>query len=144
MAKIKSFFLVLFALFTCAIALFATWSMRVSRFWGLEGERCFYLGSASSQAVIKKELSLKDFGKIKGESVVWEIAEGAEEVVERLLERYNATVLFTEKVDGTTSYYCLTSAWADGVRVGEYLVNLHIAVGKGRCAVGAPMIFGGF
>lgn len=111
----------------------------------LEGERIFYLDSASSQGLRKEELSLRDFSRIKGESVRFDLGEEDEAaLVERLTEQYNATVLFTEEVSGVVSYYCYTPDWEDCLEINGQKVNLHVAVSAEECAVGTPIIFDGF
>ena len=114
-----------------------------SRFSKIEGERTFYLYSASSQAVIKDRLRFTDLFSVKGESVEF-ACEGEEESLRKLLDLYQAQVLFVEEADGVRSYYCATAKWSDGVFLDGVFVNLHIAFRDSRCVVGAPLIFGGF
>ncbi len=115
------------------------WGMGATRFPTLEGERRFYLDSPSSQAKVKERLSLLDIARVRGESVTLSKGEG-EEVIAAL----SARVLFIEETGGVRSYYCYTPAYEGGLRIGEHFVNLHVAVGEGRCVVGSPIIFGGF
>lgn len=112
---------------------------------GIEGERVFYLDSASSQGLRKEELTLRDFSRIKGESVRFDLAdEDGETLVNRLIEEYNATVLFTEEVSGVVSYYCYTPDWEEYLDLNGQRVNFHVAVSAEECAVGTPIIFDGF
>lgn len=122
--------------------LLAVWSMGATAFPQVQGERTYYLRSQSSQALIKNRLSPLDFSLMEGESVSFSYTDILE--VEKLMQDFQAQVLFTENVGGTTSYYCYSPHMRSGVRLGEYFVNLHIAVRGDRCAVGSPMIFGGF
>ncbi len=122
------------------VLLFA-WSFAVSKLANLDGERTYYLYSASSQAAQKKALSFLDLGHIKGESVRLAYREG---LVQELCAAYGAEVALTEEVGGIRSYYCITPDWADGVTVGGKRVNLHIAVRGEECVVGSPIIFGGY
>ena len=115
----------------------------VSRFSKIEGERTFYLYSASSQAVIKDRLRFADLFFVKGESVEF-ACEGEEESLQKLLDIYQAKIVFLEETDGVRSYYCATTKWSDGVFLEGEFVNLHIAFRDSRCVVGAPLIFGGF
>ncbi len=119
--------------------LLAVAALGVSRFSTLEGERVFYLFSPSAQAERAQTLSVKDLRNIRGESARVDGATARE-----LMDRFNAEPLFIEESAGVRSYYCYTDAWTDGVRVGEYYVNLQIAERAEGCVVGAPMIFGGF
>ncbi len=113
--------------------------MRGTRFPTLEGARTFYLDSPSSQATAVSSLSLLDIFRVRGESVALDEGEA-----EEALASLSAEVLFVEEVGGVRSYYCYSPNFFDFVQVGEYLVNLHVAVGAGRCVVGSPIIFGGF
>lgn len=112
---------------------------------GIEGERVFYLDSASSQGLRKEELTLRDFSRIKGESVRFDLTdEDGETLANRLIEEYNATVLFTEEVSGVVSYYCYTPDWEECLELNGQRVNFHVAVSAEECAVGTPIIFDGF
>ncbi len=122
--------------------LFFVWGAGVTRFQGITGTRTYYVYSASSQAEMKKVLSLRDLGNIRGESVSFSWKKGNS--VEALVESYGGRILFKEKSSGVTSYYCYTPKWTDGVWVEGQFVNLHIAVKGKRCVMGAPLIFGGF
>ncbi len=122
--------------------LLAVWSMGATSFPQIEGERTYYLCSKSSQALVKNKLSPLDFVALQGESVTFSYSDFSE--VECIMDEYNAEVLFTESAAETTSYYCYSPRMRGGVKIGKYFVNLHIAVRGERCAVGSPMIFGGF
>ena len=52
--------------------------------------------------------------------------------------------MFTETEGGVTNYYLYSEKLGEGIALGGYVVNLHIAVRGERTAVGTPMIFGGF
>ncbi len=110
-----------------------------TRFSTLQGERTFYLDSPSSQATATSSLSLLDIFRVRGESIALDEGEA-----EEALASLSAKVLFVEEVGGVRSYYCYSPKLFDFVQVGEHLVNLHVAVGEGRCVVGSPIIFGGF
>ena len=123
----------------------------ISRLSALEGERTFFLGSASSQALIKTELRLSDLNKVKGECVSFalETCEGgryllSEDIASAIAEKFEAKILFKETCAGVTSYYCYTPRWQDTILIEGQPINLHVAVSNERCAVGAPIIFGGF
>ena len=123
----------------------------ISRFSALEGERTFFLGSASSQALIKTELRLSDLNKVKGECVSFALEdyEGgmyllSEDIASAIAEEFDAKILFKETCANVTSYYCYTPRWQDTILIEGQPINLHVAVSNERCAVGAPIIFGGF
>lgn len=143
---LKNFITKLIALTFALVVCFAIYVGQVCRLDGLEGERVFYLDSASSQGLRKEELSLRDFSRIKGESVRFDRTEeeSAEELAKRLAEKYGAEILFTEEACGTVSYYGYTEKWNNGIDVNGVRVNLHIAVSQTECAVGTPIIFDGF
>ncbi len=139
--RVKNFILSVAATAIAFFLLSFAWGIKSSRFSKIEGNRSFYY-DLSSQAEIKKELSWVDFSKAKGESVVFFC--DTEKILPWLLEEYDGKILFTEETEGSTSYYCFTKNWTDGVWLNGYFVNLHIAVGKDTCSVGAPLIFGSF
>ena len=115
------------------------------RLRAIDGERVFYLDSNTSQGLRKTELELRDYARITGESVHFaRKGRGAEEIAQEVANRYGAKILFTEEAAGVISYYCYTDIWDNGVAVGGQTVNLHIAVAEEVCAVGTPVIFGGF
>ena len=139
----KNFIKTTLALALVLIFVVFTRTVCVSRFSQVEGERTFYLRSASSQAGIKERLHVTDLFSVKGESISF-ACESEEECLRSLLSRYQARVAFVEEADGVRSYYCATAKWSDGVSIEGIFVNLHIAFGESRCVVGAPLIFGGF
>ena len=101
----------------------------------------YYLDSSSSQGLRKRAITPFDLFRMKGESVILEKEVGD---VEAILELYDAKILFIEEVCDTLSYYCYTEKWSDGITLDGATVNLHIAVNQTQCAVGTPIIFGGF
>lgn len=133
---------VAFALATCFIVKAA----HISRLSSIPGERAYYLDSASSQSLIKTELSFADIFRVRGESVCFACTEEKEAFARALIEEYGGTLLFTEEACGVQSYYAYVPAWGQGVALYGKQVNLHIAVSleDNRCAVGIPIIFGGF
>ena len=141
--RLKNFITVVFALILSLFLLFALTMGRGSRFSALDGKRTFYLYSASSQAVVKEEISPLDLLWVKGECVTLAYTD-KEQTLQEILQLYHAVILFEEEVSGTHSYYCKTQSWGDGTRINGEVVNLHIAFNKEECAVGAPLIFGGF
>ena len=121
------------------------YASRVCKLEALKGERVFYLDSASSQGLRKEELGLFDFVRVEGESVRFaRDGETEEALVEEIKTLYGAEVLFCESAAGVTSYYCYTNEWTNGIPLNGVKVNLHIAVSETACAVGTPIIFGGF
>ena len=111
----------------------------------IKGERVFYLDSNTSQGLRKTELALRDYARITGESVHFARGgDSAENIAQEIADRYGAEILFTEEAAGVVSYYCYTTEWRGGVALRDQIINLHIAVGETACAVGTPIIFGGF
>ena len=141
--RLKNFTVTVLALALSFFVLFVIQGLQISRFSWIEGERSFYLKSPSSQAVIKKQLSLWECFEIKGESVRF-LCEDREKTLSEILQSYDAEILFGESADGSISYYCITPQWLDGVHINGKFVNLHIAFNGEYCVVGAPIIFGGF
>ena len=109
-----------------------------------QGERTFYLDSASSQGLIKTELAFADLFRIRGESVSFLCEQGNQELVLQIFDSYGAEICFTERVGEITSYYGYAQGLGMPVWVQGFAINLHVAVGESRCAVGTPIIFGGF
>ncbi len=147
-ALFRSFKRVIVLLLACVFAICACVGIKafgVCRLSAIFGERTFYLDSLSSQALVKRDLTLTDLFRVRGESVAFATDEG-EALVERLLDVYKGKLLFTEKACGVAAYYIYVPAWGDGVALYGQRVNLHIAIDEaaGRCAVGTPLIFGGF
>ena len=141
--RLKNFIWLLLTLVLALVVLFELRLGGVSRFSALDGKRTFYLYSASSQAVIKEEITPWEICFVKGECVTLAYAD-KKQTLQEILRLYRAEILFEEKAGGTHSYYCQTQNWAQGIRINGVVVNLHIAFNEEVCAVGAPLIFGGF
>ena len=140
--RVKEFFrlalVIVFVLLVAAVFLLAN----VSRFSTLEGERVFYLESASSQGLRSEKLKFSDLFSIRGESVI--LQRSATSELQELFTELQAEVLFTEEACGVTSYYAYSPKILDGVYVQGQKVNLHVAVNESRVVVGSPIIFDGF
>ncbi|MBQ8309373.1 MAG: YwmB family TATA-box binding protein [Clostridia bacterium] len=138
------FFTLIVSAALAATVCFAVKATNISRLSAFLGERTFYLDSASSQALTKTTLAFSDIFRVRGESVTFSLPKEEEIFVREVLKEYGAELLATESVCGVTSYYAYVPTWNDGVQIEEKKVNLHIAIEKERCAVGTPIIFGGF
>lgn len=142
--KLKTFFMAFAALaVSCAFCLCLQLA-NTCKLSAIDGERTFYLRNASAQALRTQNMSLQDTFYVKGESVRLILRGDGEEFAARILQTFRAETLFKEEVCGVVSYYCYAPALGKGVCVNGKNVNLHIAVGEGRAAVGTPMIFDGF
>ena len=141
--RIKVFFKTVVSLTLALCLLLFIRGISITRFPLEEGRREFYLRSSSSQAFVKQTLSFDDLFCLKGEKVSF-ACENEKEALAVLLDRYKAQVLFIEDVGGVRSYYCVSEKWQDGVRLNGVFINLHIAFDGERCALGSPIIFGGF
>ena len=126
--------------------LFCVKAAHISKLSFLSGERTYYLDSASSQSLIKTELTAWDLFRVQGESVCFTIKEETEAFARSLVERLDGEIRFTEALDGTVSYYAYIPKWGRGISLYGKQVNLHIAVSEesNACKVGTPIIFGGF
>lgn len=136
-------------LFICVLVTLATILIfrvvSVDKLTKIAGKRQFYLKSTSSQALIKDELSFFDLFSLTGESVVFSLQGNAgEERAKEIMREYKGTLLFTESAGGTLSYYCFARGLGKGVLLNGVFVNLHIAIRGDTCAVGTPILFGGF
>jgi hypothetical protein len=133
----------------CLLALIATLSMRlacVCRLRDIDGQRTFYVYAPSSKACVRTSLSIGEIFFVTGECVEQEFSSVtvAKAYAKTIVERYRAVVLFEEEIDGIKCLYAYAEGFGNGVTVYGKRVNLHIAVKNNRCAVGTPMIFGGY
>jgi hypothetical protein len=149
--RLKNFICVAIAVIFCLFFAVGVKAVSVTRLAGIEGERTYFLDSASSQGLRTQTLSLNDLTRVKGECVFTEISayQGGryltkEGIAQEIAKKYEANILFTEEIDGVVSYYAYTARWQDGLYINGLKVNLHIAVGKVNLAVGTPIIFDGF
>jgi hypothetical protein len=119
--------------------------VHATRFSAFEGERVFYVHTASSQGLRKESLQLCDLFSIKGESVRFTFEEETQEqLLEKILIKYGATVVFCERAADVTSYYAYTPQCKDTIVIDGVRVNLHIAFNKEICVLGSPIIFDGY
>ncbi len=148
LARLKNFIATAGALLLALLLLLCVWTLSSDTFHGLEGERTYYLYSASSQATIKESLSLREIFAVEGESVQISVRAGEEGLVREkldcLLKSLQAELVYSEQAGDAYAFYYFTPAWANGILVNGKRVNLHIAVGENRCVIGSPVIFGGF
>ena len=112
------------------------------------GERTFYLDSASSQGLVKTQLSLTDIKRVRGESVSikkeWKNEAEKRAFAEEVFQRYQAEILLVERCAGTVSYYGYSPKILQTEQVAGKTVNLHVAVADSCAGVGIPLIYGGF
>jgi hypothetical protein len=141
--RLKSFINTVLATVLVTALLIFTQCLQISRFSEIEGKRTFYLQSPSSQAVVKETIAPWEIFEVEGESVSF-VCVDREKTLKNILQSYGATVLFQERAGDSISYYCVTEKWPDGMEIGGVFVNLHIAFNGKNCAVGTPIIFGGF
>ena len=133
----------------CLVGLIATLSLRlacVCKLRKIDGRRTFYVYAPSSKACVRTSLSISEMLFVTGECVEKECSSVAvaKEYAKDIVNKYRAVVLFEEEVDGIKSLYAYAEGLGNGVTVYGKCVNLHIAVKNNRCAVGTPMIFGGY
>lgn len=151
MYRLKNFICMSLSCLLCLLLGVGVKAMHVSRLSALKGERTYFLDSASSQGLRKTELAFAEFGRVKGECVCFDLEayEGGryatnKEIAQSILHTFQAEILFIEEVNETISYYAYTPLWQDGLFLQGERVNLHIAISSSHCAVGTPIIFGGF
>ncbi len=60
------------------------------------------------------------------------------------LVELRAQVVFSEQVDGKTSYYALSPKLKYMQRVKGHNINLHVVVGENFVKLGSPIIYGSF
>ena len=141
--RLKNFITTVFALILSIFLLFILTMGGRNRLSLLDGKRTFYLYSASSQAIIKEEITPLELLWVKGESVRFSYTD-KEQSLREILRLYRAEVVFEEAVGGVHSYYCRTQEWGQTTKINGVFVNLHIAFREGVCVAGTPLIFGGF
>ncbi len=109
-------------------------------------ERAYYLYSPSSWAAEKTSLALWELPFVEGEKRVYvcDSRQDAKALAEEILREYGGYNLWTEEVDGILSYYAQSEKLDRQVRIGQKIVNLHIALDGERVAVGTPLLFGGY
>ena len=142
--RVKNCMITVLALLLClafAMFLYTKDAVLLSK---TQGARTFYLDSASSQGLIKTELSLSDLPRVRGESVFFSCVGDGEQAALGIFEEYGGRVVFVETVGGVTSYYGYADGLGKPIALYGRKINLHVAVEKSRVVVGTPIIFGGF
>lgn len=144
--RCKVFFNVLLACTFFVVTAFVVRSATVCKFADIQGERTFYLRSASSEAWTKRELGFFDCFRVQGESVCFSVQGDVEDEIKKLFDLYGATLVLEEESAGVVSYYGYTPKWREKVEIDGACINLHVAVQQngGVISVGSPVIFGGF
>ena len=143
--RVKNCICLLFALTFSLLACVGVRAYHTTRLSSLQGERVFYLDSASSQGLRKTQLSLLDIPRVKGECVRMDLQEkdGGMYAL-KLISALDGEVVFIEEACGRTSYYAYAHGLGEGLWLYGKKVNLHVAVGEKECVVGTPIIFDGF
>lgn len=143
----KQYLRLFFALVLAVTFALAVRMANVCKLSALQGERTFYLYSASSQCAQTSRLALSDIPFVRGESVRLQgqyVVERGDEIAQNIARAYGAKLLFVEYLPAGNCYYLYAPQLGAGARMGDAVVNLHIAVTGGGCTVGTPLIFGGF
>lgn len=111
----------------------------------IKGENKQYFTEASSTA---NPYTQGEFNKRYGVALCKIRAESAffpqKRDICEIIKGYRAHVVFTERVDGITNYYCHSYALPVGIRLKGKSVNLHVAVADYGYTVGYPIIVGGY
>ena len=145
--KMKKAICTLVALCVSVFCAFSCYGVRVCKLHKIEGKRTFYLHSSSSWAEQTEWLRLRDIPYIQGESVHFSFesdGEKREEFLRSVLKLYKAELVKIERASDTVSYYAYAPYLYKGLEIDGERVNLHIAFGEERVAVGTPILFGGF
>ena len=77
----------------------------------------------------------------KGESVC---VEKQNFELHSFLLQMSARIVFSERVDGKTSYYAYSPKLKYIERLNNHAINLHIVIGENSVKVGSPIIYGSF
>ena len=149
--RLKNLICVALAVIFCLFFAVGVRAAAITRFADIPGKRVYFLDSPSSQGLRKERLTVGELTRVKGECVFTDISayDGGryltkEEIACEIVARYGAEIHFTEEINGVVSYYAYTSNWQDNLYINGVKVNLHIAIGEERLAVGTPIIFDGF
>ena len=144
--KWKNFIGTLAAAAFAAAICFGIAAANICKLSAIDGARTYYLDSSSSQSLQKDELIFQDLFRVRGESVRFTRPDGvsAETLARQTAETLGGEILFTENACGTVSYYGYAPKLGESICLYGKQVNFHIAVGGAECAVGRPIIFGGF
>ena len=120
-----------------------SFAYRKPLFSGKENKVEVYLNSPSSLAQIKSVSVLEYYNltNIVGESVQ---IDAKNFQLNEFLDKYSATVKFTEKTLQGVSYYAYSPKIKYKKVVNETLVNLQIHISDKSVKVGSPIIFGSF
>ena len=144
---VRNFFKTVLAIFLSAVLFLFMAILTVTAF-PFEGQKEYYLSSATSQCLIKPCLSLTDLPFLRGESIrvtlEQETANSQQAYLNELLEVYKATILKVETFECGVSYYCYSARLRKGVSLDGVTVNLHIVVKDREMVVGTPLVFGGY
>ena len=118
----------------------------VSALQALSGERTFYLYNASSQAVMKNQLTLADVFALQGESVCITLPKDidGEGYARGIAKALDIEIIFTETIGETISFYGFSPRFLTSIQLYGKAVNAHLVVGNGVLIVGTPIVFGGY
>ena len=117
-----------------------------SLIFNIEGDYTFYLNSASSNAKIitvsyddAKEIK-KSLKNVCGESVTTT----SKEEIEKEIQRLNAQLVFSEKVDNIIINYYYSDKISAYKTINGHKINLQTAINENIITIGSPIIFGSF
>lgn len=112
----------------------------------------FYSFNGKNEVYLKNNSSVANIVSVKGEKVKKYISKKGEAIfIEKeelspikIMEEFNAKLVFLEKIDEGVSYYAYSKdikyvKWVRGEKI-----NLHIFIGKNGTKIGSPIIYGSF
>lgn len=144
---VRNFFKTFFAVLL-SIILFLFVAILTTTAFPFEGQKEYYLSSASSQSLIKSEISLTDLLLLRGESVrftvEYETEKAKQTYLNDILTKYKAKVLKVENYEDGISYYCYSAKLKRGVNLDGVTINLHVVIKEDGITLGTPLIFGGY
>lgn len=133
------------ALITFALVFVGAWQVEPV-FYGADCDVTLYLGSKSSQCVIKT-VSYQEYLRLstKNTGVCGSSIERADaRFVENCIKRLGAEKVFSETVGDTLTEYYYSTKISGYMLVNGKKVNIQTAVTNGNHTIGSPMIFGGY
>ena len=130
-----------FCFITCCLLLW--WGNNAPVFNAYAKEFEVYRKSNSSCAqIVKANAFTTAFITDKtGESC---IVDGSTFNTGKFLSDFNAKVVFSEKIDGTTNLYAYSKKIKYFVTIGGKKVNIHVVYQNENIVLGTPIVFGGY
>lgn len=128
----------------CAAVILCALAFLPSRVCFADGRNhIFICGTSSADCIEYKPVLNCEAERLFLKNICGESAEYKDFDLEKYLEKVNGRILFTEKVEGCTNFYC-SARLPYSVQIKGQTVNLQVCVRGDGVKVGTPIIFGGY